>query len=298
MITETTAGDRKTALITGATSGIGREIALALARKRFRVVIVGRRPSENAKTAEWLIERTGNRDIAFLTGDLTSQPEVRRIAYEFTATHDRLDVLVNNAGAVFPTWELTNEGIERTWALNHLAPVLLSLELLVLLKANASTRIVNVASSAHANGRINLSNQHERTSFSLNAYSNAKLANVMATYAFARRLRGTGVTANCLHPGVVATSFGKNIPGWIGSLSRLAVPFLLTPQDGAETSIYLASAPDVSEVTGGYFVKGKPRKSSHTSYDEDIQEAVWQGGSAGDRRNGCRCPTAASSAHR
>jgi NAD(P)-dependent dehydrogenase (short-subunit alcohol dehydrogenase family) len=266
----------KTALITGGTSGIGRETALALARAGFRVVIIGRRASETAKTVEWIREQAGNPFIEFLVADLTSQVDTRRIAREFAATHRRLDVLINNAGAVFPTWELTAEGIERTWAINHLAPVLLSLELLDLLKSSASSRIVNVASSAHSNGRIDLKNRHEQASFSMNAYSNAKLANVMATYALARRLYGTGVTVNCLHPGVVATSFGKNNGGWIKSLSTLAGPFLLTPARGAATSVYLASSPEVENITGEYFVKAKARKSSPTSCDEGLQEQVWQ----------------------
>jgi retinol dehydrogenase 12 len=277
MTTKGAAGARKTVLITGATSGIGRETALALARRGFRVVLVGRRPSETAKTAGWLTAQTGNRDVDFLVADLTSQSEVRRIAREFRATNQRLDVLVNNAGAVFRTWELTDDGVERTWAVNHLAPVLLSLELVGLLKASGPSRIVNVASSAHTNGRLNLSSsQHERESFSMNAYSNAKLANVMATYALARRLDRAGVTVNCLHPGVVATSFGRNTGGWVGTLSKLAGPFLLTPQQGAATSVHLASAPEVAGVTGAYFVKGRRTKSSPTSSDERLQELVWQ----------------------
>ncbi|MGO4690110.1 SDR family oxidoreductase [Glaciibacter sp. 2TAF33] len=266
----------KTALITGATSGIGRETALALARHGFQVVIIGRRPSETAKTAEWIGTQTGNRNVEYLVADLTAQVDVRRVAHEFSATHRRLDVLINNAGAVFPKWELTDEGIERTWALNHLAPVLLSLELLGSLKASAPSRIVNVASSAQSNGRIDLGSRNAQASFSMNAYSNAKLANVMATYALARRLHGTGVTVNCLHPGVVATSFGKNTGGWIKSLSTLAGPFLMTPERGAATSVYVASAPEVETTTGCYFVKAKPSKSSATSYDEGLQEQVWQ----------------------
>jgi NAD(P)-dependent dehydrogenase (short-subunit alcohol dehydrogenase family) len=270
-----TTNQARTVLITGATSGIGRATALELARDGFDVVIVGRRPDETEKTAEWLRRQTGRR-IEFLIGDLTSQAQVRRIAHEFAATHGRLDVLINNAGAVFAEWELTSDGIERTWALNHLAPVLLSLELIGLLEASAPSRIVNVASSAQSNGRIELGKQHERDAFSMNAYSNAKLANVMATYALARRLSGTGVTVNTLHPGVVATSFGKNAGGLIKAISTLARPFLLSPRRGAATSVYLASSPDVEHVTGSYFVRSEPRTSSPASHDRDLQERVWQ----------------------
>jgi NAD(P)-dependent dehydrogenase (short-subunit alcohol dehydrogenase family) len=271
-----TASEAKTVLITGATSGIGRATALALAHDGFEVVIVGRRPSETANTAEWLMQQTGNRRIEFLVADLTSQADVRRIAREFAATHRRLDVLINNAGAVYAEWELTSDGIERTWALNHLAPLLLSLELLRLLEASAPSRIVNVASSAQSNGKIELGTQHEQDAFSMGAYSNAKLANVMATYALARRLSGTGVTVNALHPGVVATSFGKNAGGFVKALSTLAGPFLLSPRRGAATSVYLASAPEVERVTGSYFVKSKPSTSSPASYDRSLQEQVWQ----------------------
>jgi NAD(P)-dependent dehydrogenase (short-subunit alcohol dehydrogenase family) len=270
------AGEGKTVLITGATSGIGREAALALARLDFNVVIVGRRPIETARTAEWLAEQTGNRRIEFLLADLTSQAEVRRVAREFLATHERLDVLINNAGAVFQRWEVTDDGVERTWALNHLAPFLLSMELAPVLMASAPSRIVNVASSAHSNGRIDSVGRHERGSFSMRNYSDAKLANVLATYALARRLSSTGVTVNCLHPGVVATSFGKNGGGWIAGLSRLAGPFLLTPDRGARTTVYLASAPGVANVTGRYFARSAPRRSSPVTYDEGLQEQVWQ----------------------
>ena len=272
----TGAGRGKTALITGATSGIGKETALALARDGFHVVIVGRHATKTVKTAQWLVEQTGNQGIEFIVADLTSQAEVRRVAREFQASHQRLDVLINNAGAVFPEWELTADGIERTWALNHLAPMLLSLALLGMLKTSAPSRIVNVASSSQSNGRIDRGNQHAREAFNMNAYSNAKLANVMATYALSRRLNGTGITVNCLHPGVVATSFGKNAGGWIASLSTLAKPFLLTPRTGAATSVYVASAPELERVTGKYFAKSVARKSSPVSYDLALQEELWQ----------------------
>lgn len=266
----------KTVLITGATSGIGRHTALTLARDGFRVVIVGRRPDATEQTAEWLTRQTGNPHIDVLTGDLTSQADVRRIAREFAATHTGLDVLINNAGGVFPRWALTDDGVERTWALNHLAPLLLSLELMERLSGSAPARIVNVTSAAHSSGRIDLGTHHREESFSMQAYSNAKLANVLSTYALARRLRGDGVTVNCLHPGVVATSFGRSAGGWIGLVSRLVQPFLLSPEAGAACSVHVASAPEVEGVTGAYFVKSKPHASSPASYDERLQEAVWE----------------------
>lgn len=276
MITAHAPGRGRTVLITGATSGIGKETALALAHAGFTTVIVGRREAATQEVAEWLRVQTGNIAIGHIVADLTSQTEVRRVAEEFRSTHGSLDVLVNNAGGVFPCWRLTSDGIEQTWALNHLAPMLLSLELLDMLQSSPPSRIVNVASGAHKNGRIDLGDQHAESAFTMNAYSNAKLANVMATYALARRLRGTGVTVNCLHPGVVGTSFGRNAGGWIGTLAALASPFLMTPQRGAATSVYLASAPDLELLSGYYFVKSRPRRSSAASYDEGIQERVWK----------------------
>ncbi len=276
MITAHASGRGKTALITGATSGIGKETALALAHAGYNTVIVGRREAATRETADWLRAQTGNSAIGHIVADLTSQAEVRRVAEEFKSTHASLDVLVNNAGGVYPSWKLTSDGIEQTWALNHLAPMLLALELLDLLKSSPRSRIVNVASGAHTNGEIDLGDQHAENHFTVGAYSNAKLANIMATYALARRLRGTGVTVNCLHPGVVATSFGRNAGGWIGTLAAIASPFLMTPRRGAATSIYLASAPEPELMSGHYFVKSRPRKSSAASYDERIQERVWK----------------------
>lgn len=272
----TVSGDRaKTALITGATSGIGRETALALARHGFQVVIAGRRREAIERTAAWLKQQTGNPNIEMLIADLTSQADVRRIAHEFTATHRRLDVLINNAGGVFPRWALTADGVEQTWALNHLAPMLLSLELIGALRASGGARIINVASAAHKDGRIELGSQHDEAAFSMRAYSNAKLANVLTTYALARRLRGDNITVNTLHPGVVATSFGRSAGGWIGLLSRLVQPFLLTPDAGAAATVHVATTAELDGVTGAYFVRTKLGRSSPASYDESLQEAVW-----------------------
>ncbi|WP_306232890.1 SDR family NAD(P)-dependent oxidoreductase [Agrococcus beijingensis] len=268
-------GAGKTALVTGATSGIGKETALALSRVGFNVVILGRNAAKTSDAAAWLRGQSGSAAVDVLVADLTSQSQVRRAAREFRAAHARLDVLVNNAGGVFPSWQLTEDGVERTWALNHLAPLLLALELLPLLRAGTPSRIVNVASGAHANGRIDLGAQHEEAAFSMDAYSNAKLANVLASYALARRLTGTGVTVNCVHPGVVGTSFGREAGGWIKAVSVIARPFLLSPARGAATSVHVATAPELESVTGAYFAKSSARRSSPASYDEALQERVW-----------------------
>jgi NAD(P)-dependent dehydrogenase (short-subunit alcohol dehydrogenase family) len=171
---------------------------------------------------------------------------------------------------------MTVDGFERTWALNHLAYFLLTLELLDLLKASAPARIVNVASTMHNGGVIDFDNlQGENGYGGVRAYSQSKLANVLFTYALARRLKGSGVTANCLHPGGVATRFGHNHAGMIDVILRLAKPFLLTAEQGAATPIYLASSPDVASVSGEYFARCKPARSSAASHDEALQERLW-----------------------
>jgi NAD(P)-dependent dehydrogenase (short-subunit alcohol dehydrogenase family) len=268
--------DGKICVVTGATSGIGKETAVGLARLGARVVIVGRDADRTRATADWISREAGSEQVAFLLADLSSQTEVRRVAREFRDKHARLDVLVNNAGAIFTRRETTVDGFERTWALNHLAYFLLTHELLDLLRASTPARVVNVASTMHNGGVIDFDNlKGEKSYGGVSAYSRSKLANVLFTYALARRLEGTGVTANCLHPGGVATAFGHNRPGAIDLILRLAKPFLLTAERGAATSIYLASSADIEGVTGKYFTRCKPARSSAASHDEALQERLW-----------------------
>jgi NAD(P)-dependent dehydrogenase (short-subunit alcohol dehydrogenase family) len=266
----------KTCLITGATSGIGKETALGLARRGAHVAIVGRDADRTRAAAEWIRREAGAAQVAFLLADLSSQADVRRLAREFRDKYSRLDVLVNNAGAIFARRETTADRFERTWALNHLSYFLLTQELLELLKASAPARIVNVASTMHTSGVIDFGDlQGEKSYRGIRAYSQSKLANVLFTYALARRLEGTGVTANCLHPGGVATTFGQNTPGALKLLLRLARPFLITPEQGAATSIHLASSPDVEGASGRYFAKCRPARSSTASHDQALQERLW-----------------------
>jgi NAD(P)-dependent dehydrogenase (short-subunit alcohol dehydrogenase family) len=267
----------KTCLITGATLGIGKETALGLAKMGAHVVIVGRDEKRTRETGAWIAQQSGNVQVDHLVADLSLQTEVRRLAAAILSAYPRLDVLVNNAGAIFTKREVTAEGFEKTWALNHLAEFLLTELLLDRLKASAPARIVNVASDAHSTGSIDFDNlQGERKYSGIGAYSQSKLANIMFTYALARRLAGTGVTANCLHPGVVATGFGHNTPGLINTILNVVRPFLITPAKGAETSIHLASSPDVAGVSGAYFAKSKPAKSSARSLDVAVQEKLWE----------------------
>ncbi|MFY9821319.1 MAG: SDR family oxidoreductase [Thermoanaerobaculia bacterium] len=267
----------KTCLVTGATSGIGRATALSLARQGALVVIAGRDAARTQDTVASIREEAGNRQVESLLADFSSLAEVRRLAAEFRARHSRLDVLVNNAGASFMEREMTVDGFEKTWAVNHLANFLLTLELLDLLKASAPARIVNVSSAVHAGRTLDLDRIEEEKSYGIRGYGQSKLANVLFTYALARRLAGTGVTANCLHPGVVSTGLvkteGRPV---IKVLLALLRPFLNSPEKGAATSIYLASSPEVEGVSGKYFVKCKAVPSSPVSYDEALQEGLWE----------------------
>jgi NAD(P)-dependent dehydrogenase (short-subunit alcohol dehydrogenase family) len=210
--------------------------------------------------------------------DLSVQAGVRRLAAQVLDTYPRLDVLVNNAGGFWAHRRVTADGLEHTFALNHLAPFLLTSLLLDRLTASAPTRIITVSSGAHARGRIDFDDlQGERNYSGQRAYSQSKLANVMFTYELARRLDGTGVTATALHPGVVRTSFGaEDQAAYLAVMIGVARLFMKTPAQGAGTSIYLASSPEVEGITGRYFVNRKPKTSSKASYDTAAAARLWQ----------------------
>ncbi len=268
----------KICLITGATAGIGFVTARELAAKGMAVTIVGRDAAKTQATAEQIKRETGNAQGDYLVADLSSQAEVRKLANDFTQRHSRLDVLLNNAGAMFTTQQQSADGIEMTFALNHLAPFLLTHLLLDTLKGSAPARIIVVGSDAHNGARNSFDDpQQKRRGYSgLRAYGESKLANIMFTYELARRLAGTGVTANTLHPGFVASNFGKNNGGLVGFGMILMRPIMISSDRGAQTSIYLASSPEVEGVTGQYFVKSKPARSSAASYDEAAQRHLWE----------------------
>ncbi len=267
----------KTVLVTGATSGIGQATALELARQGANVCIVARNKSKGETVLEEIKKATGNTKLELFVADLSSMNEVRRMAQEFKAKHSRLDVLVNNAGGVYDTRQTTADGLEYTFAFNHLASFLLTNLLLETLKASTPSRIINVSSNAQANGKIDFDDlMGEKRYSSFGAYSASKLANVMFTYALTRRLSGTGVTVNTLHPGLVGTNFGSNAKSalWRG-VASLAKAFSMPPERGAETTIYLASSSDVEGVSGRYFDKKKAVASSAASHDETAQEHLW-----------------------
>lgn len=267
----------KLCLITGATSGIGFETALGLAKLGARVVIAGRDRAKLARVVRDVQANSGGSAIETLEADLLRQSEVRRLADEFRRRHDRLDVLVNNAGAIFSERRLTEDGFERTWALNHLGYFLLTLLLLDPLRAAPSARIINVASAAHERGTLDFDNlQGERRFTPMSAYSRSKLANVLFTYALARRLQESSVTANCLHPGVVATGFGRETTGLFKIGLMIARRFFISAKRGAKTSIFLASSPSVAGQSGGYYARSAPATSLATSRDEALQERLWK----------------------
>lgn len=264
-------------MVTGATSGIGLVTALALAQQGATVVIVGRNPERGAATVARITQATGNTAVTWCIADLSSQAQVRQLAEEFHRRFERLDVLVNNAGALFTKRNLSADGIETTFALNHLGYFLLTHMVLDRLKASAPARIVNVASGAHRGGQVNfadLQGQHRYGGW--RAYCQSKLANVLFTYELASQLAGTGVTANALHPGFVATNFGKNTPGAFAWLMRGLHMLALSPARGAETMTYLATAPEVEGVTGQYFVKKRAVQSAPVSYDRDVAQRLWR----------------------
>jgi len=267
----------KIVLVTGATSGIGKETALGLAKMGATVVLVGRSREKLDKVASSIASATGNRTIDTLICDLTSMENVRKLASDFKHKYQRLDVLINNAGEIVGERRTTVDGFEYTLALDHLSHFLLTMLLLDRIKASAPARIINVSSSAHMLGRIDFEDlMGEKKYNPMKAYGQAKLANLLFTYELAGRLAGTGVTANAVHPGAVRTNFGKGMKGrwrvflWLGS------PFLIDAEKGAETSIFVASSPKVAGVAGKYFVKKKEKKSSKRSHDQTAAKRLWE----------------------
>ena len=267
----------KVCLITGGTGGIGRITAQALAASGAVVVIVARSQPKAEMVVKAIWEKTANPQVDYLICDLSVQADVRQVAHDFRSRYGRLDVLINNAGQFFIKHEMSQDGSEMTFALNHLAYVLLTNLLLDLLVASAPARIINVSSMAHVGSRLNLNNlQNERGYNGWKAYGQSKLANLYFTYELARRFQGTGVTANALHPGFVATNFGKSNGGLFIPIFKLAQLVAITPEQGAETSIYLATSPEVAGVTGKYFIKCKAAPSSRASYDEETARRLWE----------------------
>jgi NAD(P)-dependent dehydrogenase (short-subunit alcohol dehydrogenase family) len=266
----------KICLVTGATSGIGKATAQALAQMGATVVIVGRNPDKCAAAVSEIKHSSGNDAVEALIADLSIMAEVRQLASQFKAKYPQLHVLVNNAGATFWKREVTSEGFEKTFALNHLSYFLLTNLLLDTLKASAPARIVSVSSDAHKGARLDFDDLQAEKGYN-DAYGRSKLANIVFSYELARRLSGTGVTANVLHPGLVRTGFADNLGAVPAAVIGFFMRFVgLTPEQGAQTSIYLATSPEVENVTGKYWVKSKAVSSSRAAYDETTWTRLWE----------------------
>src|SRR6266699_5013929 len=267
----------KICMVTGANSGIGKATALELAQMGATVVMVCRDRARGEEARREITTKSRKNAVDLLQADLSSQQSIRQLVENFQHHYTHLHVLINNAGAAFPGRRReTVDGLEMTFAMNYLAPFLLTNLLLDVLKASAPARIVNVSSATQASGYIQMDDLQAEKHYR-SAYGQSKLAEVLFTYELARRLQETGVTANCLHPGFVATNFGQ-----IGTapVIRTAVKFIsrlgMSPEEGAKTSIYLASSPEVEGVTGTYFVKSMPKRSAAISYDEALQRQLWE----------------------
>lgn len=264
----------KTAIITGATSGIGLETAMALAHLKFKLVLPVRNIDKGRALKEKIHEFTGNGMVDLFQCDLSSLESVREFAEMVNNNYDRLDVLINNAGV----WEMkrkeSKDGIELTWAVNHLSPFLMTNLLLDKLKASAPSRIITVSSMAHKAARINFDDLEARRGWSwINSYSQSKLANVLFTRHLAKYLKGSGVVANCLHPGVVSTNLFNKMPAILHWPMK---QIMITPDRGAETIVYLASAAEAEQVSGEYFSKKKVVKTSNYARDPKIAEKLWK----------------------
>lgn len=268
----------KICLITGANSGIGKFTAMGLAKSGAKVIMVSRNKEKGQKTLQEIVGKTGNNEVELLTADFASFESVKKLVLEYKSKYNKLDVLINNAGTFFSELHYTKDGIEMQFAVNHLAPFLLTNLLLDTLKKSSSPRIINVSSKLHYRGSMDFDDLYLKKGYDgLKAYCQSKLANVLFTYELSRRVEGTGITVNCLHPGGVRTGLvNKNTSGiykigWI-----FLKPFMISPVTGAITSIYLAGSNEVEGMTGKYFDKCKPKRSSRISCDREIARRLWE----------------------
>jgi len=268
--------EAKVCMVSGSTSGIGLATVKALAQRGMQVVVVGRNAQKGRQVVESLEKETGN-PLTFIQADLSVLAQVRRLADEFKKRHSRLDVLVNNVGGFFRKREQSADGIELTLALNLLGPFLLTNLLLDEIRASAAGRIVNVSSDAQRMGVLDLADLERKQKYSgMKAYAQSKLGLLLFTYELARRLEGERVTVNALHPGFVATNIGQDYGGLVKIFSPIMNMFAQSPEQGADTSVYLAAAQEVDGVSGKYFIKKKMAESAPVSYDKEIAGQLWQ----------------------
>lgn len=264
----------KICIITGATSGIGRETAIELARQGATLVLPVRNLSKGNELKSEIIDKTGNTNVDIMECDLASFQSIRDFATAFLDKYDKLHILINNAGLWESEHKKSADGIEMTFAVNHLAPFLLTLLLLDVMKRSAPCRIVNVSSEAHRSGKMNFNDLEGNKSWnSLKSYGQSKLANILFTRKLAGMLEDENITVNCLHPGVVATRLFDKLPKILVKLLSL---FMISPAKGAQTSIFLASSPEVENISGEYFKKMKIKKTTAEATNKKVAERLWE----------------------
>jgi len=269
----------RTCLITGATDGIGKEAAIELAKKGCNLILIGRNKEKGEKVVEEIRKVAENHvDIDYFVADLMLMKEVSRVADEVSRKYPKIDVLLNNVGAYFAFRDVTEEGFERTFALNHLGYFLMTKKLLPLVEKSDYKRIVNVSSSAHYGIDFEFDNMNGEKKYSgFDVYKKSKLANVMFTYELAKRIEGTGITANCLHPGFVSTNFGKNNNFLWRNVIRVAMWLTaISVKDGAKTSIHLACSDEVKDITGRFFANSQIKKGSSKAKNEEHNRKLWE----------------------
>jgi NAD(P)-dependent dehydrogenase (short-subunit alcohol dehydrogenase family) len=268
--------DERTVVVTGANAGIGFATACALAKKGVRVVLVCRDP-DKGKTALAAVGRVAAAAPGLFIADFALQSSICGLSRELHEHLPRIDVLINNAGAAFARRELTPDGIEKTFAINHLAPFLLTHLVLDLIRSAPAGRSVNLTAGIPVSRASFLDNlQGEKHYSQFNAYRSSKIGNILFTYELARRLKGTGITVNCVHPGPIRTEFAYKAGGTLRLMSKIFRPLMRSPEVGARTPVYLALDPAVAAVTGGYFVNCKQRKSARMTYDRTIAQRHWR----------------------
>jgi NAD(P)-dependent dehydrogenase (short-subunit alcohol dehydrogenase family) len=267
----------KICLVTGGNSGIGKAVALGLAKTGATVVVVSRNKEKGQTAVADIIERSGNKNVELIQADMSSQNSIHQLADEFRARHEKLHLLINNAGVYLTRRSETEDGLESTFAINHLGPFLLTSLLLDILKASAPSRIVNVTSDAHKGAKIDFDDlQGEKRFSGWQAYGQSKLAMILFTRELAKKLENTGVTVNSAHPGVVRTNFAKNNGGVVSLGFRFLGLFFISPESAARRVLYVATSPDLEGVTGKYFTKMHEVRSSQESYDDDSAKRLWQ----------------------
>lgn len=266
---------KKTVLITGATSGVGKSLSKLCAKAGYEVIMTGRKKEKAEAAYQDVIRYSGNKSVRLILANLSSLKDIEKLAGEVISNYTNLNVLVNNAGLSLPKRELSIDGIEKVFATNHLGYFYLTELLLNLLKSSSPSRIINVASEVHSAIDFN-DIMSERKYHQLKTYGSSKAANIMFTYELAERLKGGGVTVNCLHPGAVRSSIYDNVPFFPRLLITLIKPFFISPDKSAKYIFPLVSSEQYTNVTGKYFIKGKEKLSKEFTYNKELQKELWE----------------------